>query len=259
MWVMRITVTPTLCRSRAVPRVRGREGIPSYADLHNLLKASRDGAKAIDILRREIPGYDQRVKSAKAKQLGWVDLPGKVGAPVGNQNAIDNETVTIDKINCSDSTIDFKKSNNKGTNDNSTYRAKRLKRDHPGVFKQVEAGELSINAAAKKTGIIKPYIRVRADDIDKAISKLIETYDLEDLQRAVMAYGTLEDYLFFCQPEKVLGTQPICTLGGTCPPTRECGRWEIISQQIFRLTSHKKPDISLPVTANSVTPGLQPV
>jgi hypothetical protein len=71
------------------------------------------------------------------------DGPGKPkGAPGGNQHTIAN----VDNVN--------KSKRLRGGND-TDYTLCRLARDAPGLLSKIEAGELSVNAAAIKAGIRK--------------------------------------------------------------------------------------------------------
>ena len=57
----------------------------------------------------------------------------------------------------------------------------RLKRDDPELAAQVVAGDITPNAAAIKAGIRHQYVRIRADDIDLAVKRLLAHYPKQQL------------------------------------------------------------------------------
>jgi hypothetical protein len=61
----------------------------------------------------------------------------------------------------------------------------RLKRDDPQLAAQVVKGKLSPNAAAVKAGIRHKYARIRTDSAERAVAKLLEHYDREQVLRAL--------------------------------------------------------------------------
>jgi hypothetical protein len=67
----------------------------------------------------------------------------------------------------------------------ATYLVSRLKRDEPELAQQVLTGKISANAAAVQAGIRHAYIRVRADDVQLAVVKLLERYDRDDVLGAL--------------------------------------------------------------------------
>ena len=69
--------------------------------------------------------------------------------------------------------------------DDATYLVSRLKRDEPELAQQVLTGKISANAAAVQAGIRHAYIRVRADDVQLAVVKLLERYDRDDVLGAL--------------------------------------------------------------------------
>jgi hypothetical protein len=69
--------------------------------------------------------------------------------------------------------------------DDATYLVSRLKRDEPELAEQVLTGKISANAAAVQAGIRHAYIRVRADDVQLAVVKLLERYDRDDVLGAL--------------------------------------------------------------------------
>lgn len=79
--------------------------------------------------------------------------------------------------------------NTKLTEDDATYALRRLKRDAPKLAAKVASGEMSPHAAAVKAGIRRRYIQVRADDIDRALSKLIEFYAPDEIRGALKRAG----------------------------------------------------------------------
>lgn len=68
---------------------------------------------------------------------------------------------------------------------NATYLVSRLKRDEPELAQQVLTGKISANAAAVQAGIRHAYIRVRADDVQLAVVKLLERYERDDVLHAL--------------------------------------------------------------------------
>jgi len=67
----------------------------------------------------------------------------------------------------------------------ATYLVSRLKRDEPELAEQVLSGKMSANAAAVQAGIRHAYIRVRADDVQLAVVKLLERYERADVLGAL--------------------------------------------------------------------------
>ena len=67
----------------------------------------------------------------------------------------------------------------------ATYLVSRLKRDEPELAQQVLTGKISANAAAVQAGIRHAYIRVRADDVQLAVVKLLERYERADVLGAL--------------------------------------------------------------------------
>jgi len=61
----------------------------------------------------------------------------------------------------------------------------RLKRDDPQLAAEVVEGKLSPNAAAVKAGIRHKYARIRTDSAERAVAKLLEHYDREQVLRAL--------------------------------------------------------------------------
>ena len=69
--------------------------------------------------------------------------------------------------------------------DDATYLVSRLKRDEPELAEQVLTGKISANAAAVQAGIRHAYIRIRADDVQLAVVKLLERYERDDVLDAL--------------------------------------------------------------------------
>lgn len=67
----------------------------------------------------------------------------------------------------------------------ATYLVSRLKRDEPELAEQVLTGKISANAAAVQAGIRHAYIRIRADDVQLAVVKLLERYERDDVLHAL--------------------------------------------------------------------------
>ena len=67
----------------------------------------------------------------------------------------------------------------------ATYLVSRLKRDEPELAEQVLTGKISANAAAIQAGIRHAYIRIRADDVQLAVVKLLERYERDDVLHAL--------------------------------------------------------------------------
>ena len=67
----------------------------------------------------------------------------------------------------------------------ATYLVSRLKRDEPELAQQVLTGKISANAAAVQAGIRHAYIRIRADDVQLAVAKLLERYERADVLEAL--------------------------------------------------------------------------
>lgn len=75
-------------------------------------------------------------------------MVGKVGAPMGNHNAAHKTTrdnITVCPASCEDG--------ERGTS--RSYTLRRLSQQHPEIFQQVTAGELTTNQAAIKAGFRK--------------------------------------------------------------------------------------------------------
>lgn len=72
-----------------------------------------------------------------------------------------------------------------GVENDATYLVSRLKRDEPELAEQVLTGKISANAAAVQAGIRHAYIRVRADDVQLAVVKLLERYERADVLGAL--------------------------------------------------------------------------
>ena len=66
-----------------------------------------------------------------------------------------------------------------------TYNVRRLKRDRPDLYQQVMDGTLTPNAAAIQAGFRRKVVQVRADDVQKAVNKLLEFYSPQDLLTAL--------------------------------------------------------------------------
>jgi hypothetical protein len=75
--------------------------------------------------------------------------------------------------------------NNTSEHDNSAYVVSRLKRDDPQLAAEVVEGKLSPNAAAVKAGIRHKYARIRTDSAERAVAKLLEHYEREQVLRAL--------------------------------------------------------------------------
>jgi hypothetical protein len=67
----------------------------------------------------------------------------------------------------------------------SGYVVSRLKRDDPQLAAQVVEGKLTPNAAAVKAGIRHKYARIRTDDPQRAVAKLLEHYDRDTIIKAI--------------------------------------------------------------------------
>lgn len=84
-----------------------------------------------------------------------------------------------------DRTVEQVRDTNLKRQDDATYLVSRLKRDEPELAQQVLTGKISANAAAVQAGIRHAYIRVRADDVQLAVVKLLERYDRDDVLGAL--------------------------------------------------------------------------
>lgn len=82
--------------------------------------------------------------------------------------------------------VDNRNSNVGGTR--RSYTLARLRRDHPRLAAQVEAGEISANAAAVEAGFRRKTITVDATDPQRAARQLARVYDPEALARIVEAW-----------------------------------------------------------------------
>jgi hypothetical protein len=69
----------------------------------------------------------------------------------------------------------------------SAYLVSRLKRDDPQLAADVVEGKLTPNAAAVKAGIRHKYARIRTDDPERAVAKLLEHYDRDAVLKALGA------------------------------------------------------------------------
>lgn len=69
------------------------------------------------------------------------------------------------------------------------YVVRRLKRDAPEIAAQVAAGTVSPNRAAVMAGIRHGYLRVRTDDVDRALAKLMEFYTPDEIRGALKRAG----------------------------------------------------------------------
>ena len=65
------------------------------------------------------------------------------------------------------------------------YAVRRLKRDRPDLYQQVLDGTLTPNAAAIQAGFRRKVVQVRADDVDRAVTKLLEHYTVDEIRRAL--------------------------------------------------------------------------
>ena len=74
-----------------------------------------------------------------------------------------------------------------GEADDSAYVVARLKRDEPGLHREIVEGKLTPNAAAVKAGIRHKYARIRTDDPQRAVAKLLEHYDRDAVLKALGA------------------------------------------------------------------------
>ena len=79
-------------------------------------------------------------------------------------------------------------SNERGTD--PTYIVRRLKRDRSDLYQQVLDGTLTPNAAAIQAGFRRKLVQVRADDVDRAVTKLLEHYTPEQLLAAIAHRGS---------------------------------------------------------------------
>ena len=86
-----------------------------------------------------------------------------------------NDALTVEQVG---------DTNLKREND-ATYLVSRLKRDEPELAEQVLTGKISANAAAVQAGIRHAYIRIRADDVQLAVVKLLERYERDDVLDAL--------------------------------------------------------------------------
>lgn len=73
------------------------------------------------------------------------------------------------------------------TEPDATYVLARLKRDDPDLARQVIDGHVSANAAAITAGIRNRYVRVRPDNVDKAVTVLLKHYTRQQLLSALEA------------------------------------------------------------------------
>jgi hypothetical protein len=67
----------------------------------------------------------------------------------------------------------------------SAYLVSRLKRDDPKLAAEVVEGKITPNAAAVKAGIRHKYARIRTDDPQRAVAKLLEHYDRDAILKAI--------------------------------------------------------------------------
>jgi hypothetical protein len=74
-------------------------------------------------------------------------------------------------------------SNKRGSD--PTYIVRRLKRDRPDLYQQVLDGTLTPNAAAIQAGFRRKVVQVRADDVHRALTKLLEHYTVDEIRRAL--------------------------------------------------------------------------
>jgi hypothetical protein len=74
---------------------------------------------------------------------------------------------------------------NISNNNDVSYKVRRLKRDRPDLYQQVIDGTLTPNAAAIQAGFRRKVVQVRADDVDRAVTKLLEHYTVDEIRRAL--------------------------------------------------------------------------
>jgi hypothetical protein len=93
-----------------------------------------------------------------------VEAREKAGAPKGNKNA------AKDKNNVANSNIESSPS----SQNRDSADARRLRRDRPELWDQVEAGELSLNAAALEAGFRRPSVQITDADPQAAAERIRE-------------------------------------------------------------------------------------
>lgn len=71
----------------------------------------------------------------------------------------------------------------------AAYTLARLHRDHPELAKQVEAGELTPNAAAIQAGFRRKMITVPVGDLPATVRALLRHYDVHELRRVIDELG----------------------------------------------------------------------
>jgi len=108
-------------------------------------------------VKEELPEYPPYLKDSK------IPKAGKQGRPKNNEK--------VDIIN-----LKVKG----GTSEE--YIISRLKRDDPGLAKQVMSGEITAHAAAVKSGIRKKYVSVRCD-VNGFVSKAKKIFTEEEIKQ----------------------------------------------------------------------------
>ena len=108
---------------------------------------------------------------------GRDELAARVRSELGGELAEQGKWERDEPSKGSDTTFDVGR--------DATYLVSRLKRDEPELAEQVLTGKISANAAAVQAGIRHAYIRVRADDVQLAVVKLLERYDRDDVLGAL--------------------------------------------------------------------------
>jgi hypothetical protein len=94
-------------------------------------------AKVLDVLEPVEPEAAQRLRMIAAPELGEPEIgKGKAGPGRGKKTGTDDTRLS--------------------RGGNPSYLAARLKRDHPELAADVEAGRMTLRAAAKEAGIVKP-------------------------------------------------------------------------------------------------------
>ena len=105
------------------------------------------------------------------------ELAARVRSELGGELAEQGRWERDEPSKGSDTTFDVGR--------DATYLVSRLKRDEPELAEQVLTGKISANAAAVQAGIRHAYIRIRADDVQLAVVKLLERYERDDVLDAL--------------------------------------------------------------------------
>ena len=111
---------------------------------------------------------DESAAKAAAEKVRTAIYAERLPANPSNTNGPNGKAVLCD-------------TNNRIAQQDAGYVVSRLKRDDTELAQQVVNGEITANAAAVKAGIRHKYARIRTDDVTRAVTKLLEVYELDEV------------------------------------------------------------------------------